>query len=515
MKKVITIILIAIFIFSLTACSGVRAAVTGSGWGSGDDVSDADSSGTPGSTNTSNSGTPNNTEAPDMENLTMIPDAASGEALEVPNMWVTEHGAYYVYIPQPDLSHSSRGGAWIASFEGDYNDNNIALLRIIDKASGRDMVLCNRPTCPHDSEDCGAFLPEDPTNPDEYITFRVGRTFYRGGNPCLFVDGEYVYALNGENTFYRFGLDGSGRTEYFRIPDEYQLQSQCWLMNGKLYMSGYYMVPVDEYGGSTSSSVLLEIDYINKTMEIVWDAGVYNENSYSYILGLSNGKIYFMDMNYPPLIRTQQGITDYNNNSEYTITTLNPSTGEKTIVLKKKGEEFSANVWQITDEIFYHSRKDQALFKFNMHTGETTRLADNLPGFIYIGEERDGRLFLSRDGSSDNWFAPYMTIANELFFFDFATGEITEITIMSKRNYGEDEACRIEFEEDGYFYIITEYEMKENNDMGQTWYSMENYRVGRIPKEDYWVSNASAIEDLGWHTNDEWNAVLAEKLRWW
>ncbi|MDR2533050.1 MAG: hypothetical protein LBC82_09450 [Oscillospiraceae bacterium] len=511
MKKLLAITLITALLLSLAACSGGGAAVTGSGESVGDgEFSLPDSQENPG--NTTNATNPWDTprETPDFDNLTRIPDAASGVALRVPSMWVTEHGAYFVETVTPNAD--------FALSKTDITKSS-TLLHIVDSATGNTMVLCSRVTCSHDSEDCGAYLPDEPVEPGIFINERVwvARSLSgAGGGSLLFIDGEHIYALNSGRTFYRLGLDGSGRTEHMKLPEKYNIGGfGNWLMNGKLYMMVSYNVEISEYT-YTNVYVILEVDYINKTVREVFEGNVNNSLD---VLGLWNGMFYLMETFYPEIGRgdsSPEEIENYLNNQEISIFTLNPETDERNVIFSDVSYGFNSNAYNTCEDgkFIFHSRREESLFRFNVRTGEKTLLADNLPGFIYIQEEIDGRIFLLVDNAANDWSRPYHTVKNELFIYDSVARKITEITLRTKQNMGEDPPTTILYEADGYFYIELEREGEEQSQHGHTWFQFVRSLLGRIPKDDYWVSNADAIEELDWYDQNEWWEMLSENQGW-
>jgi hypothetical protein len=538
MKKATLFLLLAALLLGLAACAGGEgAAITETGDVHGEDVLEV-------------SGTPQDTDGdevsyettpwtpviipPDFTNLTMIPDAASGDSLEVPHMWITEHGAYYVNTVYPDSDYSGGGMGFVggggrvvgavstslvtdrAVFAGNASVSGpITLIHIIDSATGKDMVLCNRVTCPHDSEDCGAVLPDDPVDDSEF-----GMWGGWGGSSTLFIDDGYIYALNSGSTFYRLGLDGSGRTEYMRLPDEYDFSwSRNWLMNGKLYMMATVMIQTDDWG-FTGIQAMVEVDYVNKTINEIWrgkpwsDSG---ENSQINVLGLWSGQVFAVESTYPEWSHTSNDQMDYYDNQKHVFFSYNATTGQRTEIFSETGDGFQGNTWNVPEsgEIPFHSRRDETISVLNLRTGEVTVLAHDVSGFIFTYEERDGRLLLMRY-NDDDWMTSH-DIDMDLLFVDLRTGEFGEITLKTKQNIGVDfhNFMFVQFEEDGYYYVEAEREMEEQGDpMWGTWYQMARTRLGRIPIDDYWANNEDALEYLDWYTQEEWWEFLNEKMNW-
>jgi hypothetical protein len=511
MKRTTLILLITALLLGLAGCSGGGAAVTGSGDGLDEqalDVLNLNSSDSDDEEDDS-FGRWNDwgmREAPDFNNLTIIPDRNSGEALEIPSMWVTEHGAYFVHTTEPD---------WESVRTKDDIPKSSTLVYIIDSLTGNEMVLCSRVTCTHDSEDCGAYLPDEPPeplDPNGWGGFaRIMGGF--GGGSNLFIDGGYIYALNNGITFYRMGVDGSGRTEHMKLPDKYDFSwSRNWLMNGKLYMLASHMIQSGEFG-YTNVPVLLEVDYIGRTVNEIWAAD--NANSHIDVLGLWSGQLYLMETVYPEWDDTPEAIANYRDNQQITIFSFNPFTGQTTQILKDTSYGFTSNAWDIDEsgDIIVHSRRDEQLYRFNVVSGAKTILAENLSGSIWVGEERDGWLLLSREEINDDE-THWQFLKRDVLLLNLATNQLTELMLRTRQNVGEPQPMSIQYEEDGYFYVMVEQVLEEQSGWGSTWYNSVRIQLGRIPKADYWLSNADAIEELDWYDEDDWWELLGEKQGW-
>jgi hypothetical protein len=520
MKKLLALTLITALLLSLTACSN-EAAVTGTG----DAIGDPEDAQEVLSFKDDLEGVDSldwnpwgmQREAPDFSNLTIFPDRNSGESLIIPDMWITELGAYFVEITMLGMDIRPDGSV---IYDGEMRD--VALLNIFDSATGQQMVLCNRITCPHSSEDCMAFLPPEPPDPIEGDGWGMTSVSHRGwgSSPCLFIDDGQIYALNGGRTFYRFNLDGTGRTEYMRLPEKYDFSwSRNWLMNGKLYMMASFLVPLDDGFGSLSSApAMLEVDYINKTTNVIWEG---EQNSWVEVLGLWDGMLYLMQTVYPEVDwDSADDMQRYYDEQEITISSYNPANGQTTEIFSDISYGYQFNSWAIDEnsEMFFHSRRDETLGRFNIRTGTITVLAENIGGQIWMGLERDGRLILTREHSWTDRDTPWLYMKRDLFFLELATGELTELTIRTRQNIGENPPADILWEEDGYFYFIIEqiYE-EQTGDWGwgiETWYDNTHTKLGRALTADYWASNTDAVEELDWYEPDEWWEFYSEKMGW-
>ncbi|MCL2278445.1 MAG: hypothetical protein FWC20_03440 [Oscillospiraceae bacterium] len=432
-----------------------------------------------------------------VENTSGTPlGAMSPDGIAIADRWDTELGTYFV-----------------AAAEG---STAPLLLHMTDRASGSTFVLCPRPDCRHDSADCGAYLP-----PPIFEGDVIGNARHdRGGGVAsglLFADGEHIFSSNGGNTIYRFNLDGSGRTEAVRIPDEYMLSpdSGIWLLNGKLYAQGSIVLAIGDEDSPEfmllGVGVVIEIDYQNGTVREL------HRNDYSQTLesdgefifttvfGLWDGKVFFRERHMPAWDDTDRAAIMANfDNQRTTLFSIDPRTNERTTVHSAILSEASEPAVMGRAGAVFHSRSQNAMVRLDLLTGETAVLAENIHGYIQVDRELGGRLLLEHWSDHPRSDANAFDRSN-LLALNLATGEVSEITLRITTNMGQRGAMRIVREENGYFYIEVEQELERQEVRGSDpWYSPIRHRMGRIPLEDYFAGNAAAIELLGWYTANDW-----------
>jgi len=449
--------------------------------------------------------------------------------------WETEKGTYFTSTPlflegiMPGFNPRPED---YDEFEGDP-----LLLYINDAASGNNIILCNRPGCEHDSLDCNAYLPYDSYS-------EPGRSRDIRRTSVVFVDGGYVYAHNAGSRIFRFNLDGTERTEAVKLPSRYYGLTDGWLMNGKLYTHAYsYHTTGDFDVGIIIANVLIEIDYLNGEVRELWVENQ-EENKYASIFAINNGVFYGIERLEPFRFRgvfaNDEEKLDYHTNIEYTLFSVNPDDDEAQVNNIRTGRGYEFNPYLViypagdNPGVYYHSRRDEAVFLLDLVTGESVRGIENIPGTMQITGLFGGRLFMS-DFMQENetGFRVYDDVHTgflhydetgkmhgALFFVDMATGEITQSTIITKRTAfcailfteggytgNTDGFTDIIYEDNGYFYIEIERQEKEVDIWGnRRSINIYLYRflIGRIPIEDYWSGNANAIEELGWIDLEEY-----------
>jgi hypothetical protein len=463
-----------------------------------------------------------------------------GDAVPVPFRWETDKGTYFTstswYLDGLKIE------GWFGP--GDYSDfeSSPLLLYIKDAATGNDIILCSRPTCPHNSLDCYAYLPFDRYGED-YYDFDLRSTSY------IFADGGYLYAHNGGNGIFRFNLDGTGRTEVAVIPNKYfyiSYYNDHWLMNGKLYSYAQCYVP-DNTAGYTIKmvNVLLEIDYTNGNVREIFEANS-DRNTSTHFFASSEGIFYGIEKDYQQRWRNRYDDDaqrmDFHYRTENILFSINPALDEPFNIIRKGTEhEFNPHLrLDFSGEnpgIYYHSRFDETIYRLDLITGESEKIAGNIPGTLFITGVFGGRIFMadfmndakegfrfSIDDTGNDYYDDSTKMHETLFFVNMQTGEISESSFITRRVLFKDRTrtereyieggfsgntdgyTDIIYEEDGYFYIeIERWEIEHDvwGDGRVIYIYLHRHLIGRIPAEDYFSGNIGAIEELGWFSDLE------------
>jgi hypothetical protein len=146
----------------------------------------------------------------------------------------------------------------------------------------------------------------------------------------------------------------------------------------------------------------------------------------------------------------------------------------------------------------FFSQRDGALLRLDVLTGQTSQIAKDLIGDVWVNGIRDGRLLITgRINDIDSEF-----------FVDLDTGTVVESAFRTANNRddGETQTARILFEEDGYFYLEIEQEWEIVPMPG--WeppysYTVVRSRLGRVTAADYWKNSVEKIEPLEWYSNQD------------
>ena len=535
------ILLLALLL--LCSCAG-QAAITEDGDFSY--VTTADNTGS--SSNAVNSpGELDNFDNTGNVSLSIVPSAASGNAVAVPERWVTDKWTYFVSttnavkgIERYIWGYEPAPGGHIATAQEqnpDYDSDAQLLLYIYDHESGLDIVLCNRPECRHDSLDCSAVIPKDEfenvqMEGEEWARLD-SRNFDQSPVSKIFADDTYVYTFGGGNTLYRFNLDGSGRTAVLRLPDKYNLNTYAyaaefgWLMNGKLYLSS--LIYVHEKFKINNVNALLEVDYIGGSFRELW-AEEYREpfppyncpGSQATILGGFGGKMFISETIFVAN-NLYEGFRKNVNEQRTNIIRIDPSKldgAAMTVIHSDTGDGYYTSsstalaiiVTDIGDSpwLLFHSRRDGAFKRLDLLSGEISILAEDFSGMWTMWTMLNGHVSVFRGDELPEMAGTHPVYSGDyLMFMCLESGKITEITLPKIVN-GELKTVWSWMEHSGFLYIEIE-EVSEFDENGV--YSRLDKRWGKISVEDFFANNADGITEFDWEESADIEFMLFYDFR--
>jgi hypothetical protein len=473
MKKSALILVAVLLLTACVACAACeRAVITEEGGGTETNTTAIEQNGI--------QGNPNPT-----------PTVISGEvAVLAPNKWVMEGMTYFTGVSNQEATTKIIDGVMSVTGTADM------LLHATDHSTGQSFVLCNRPDCKHNSVDCGAFLPPCVFEDDDDRRNNYPPQFFLDSF-IIFADGDYIYAHNGYNAFYRFNLDGSGRTMSVRVPDKYDVNNvwvDYWLMDGKLYIVTNVHKPTSLIHNPVALvKVLLEIDYKNGAVREVWQQEICEQDTasldrqWAMIIGGFDGKFYISET-----VHTAESIYAEGELDSMSLISIDTASGNIETITTKSGAEMDGFVHDFRNDAnpawLYFSRKDGAFIHFDFITKESTIIADGFSGQWHILRALHGKLLITNlydENTQDS--------KNQLICID--TGEVTDSTLPD-----------ISFTDGDWVYMVVqsdEERLDEDEYGGFVLGENSRYLVGRILAVDYLANNESAIEEIGWYTFEE------------
>lgn len=180
-----------------------------------------------------------------------------------------------VYIEPGKLSNFDKGYYYI---NGENNRKNI---KYFDYSAKKEIYLCNKPNCKHDTEECSSYL--DATKLNNLFVYNDYLYLISG------MDGvKIVESFNGEEgnsiseveektpIIYRMNLDGTNKTKLFECPSGVEITSSFIFEGNNLYTFFLKNKTIETSKNSYSSietdRELVKIDLATKKYEEILDS---------------------------------------------------------------------------------------------------------------------------------------------------------------------------------------------------------------------------------------------------
>lgn len=142
--------------------------------------------------------------------------------------------AKMVYIEPGKISNFDKGYYYIKDGE---NRKNI---KYFDYSAKKEIYLCNKPNCKHDTEECSSYLDISETTDifvyNNYLYLIAGSGQSITMNFAIGDDGVSTSETGGQTPIiYRMNLDGTNKTKLFECPSGVEIGSSFILEGNNLY----------------------------------------------------------------------------------------------------------------------------------------------------------------------------------------------------------------------------------------------------------------------------------------
>lgn len=330
-------------------------------------------------------------------------------------------------------------GIYIIKSYGD--DDPYALINYIDNSTLNQVILCNKPDCQHDDENCNAYMPMYPSIIEN--SENIKSPIFDTDSGCIFQYNEKLYTIDIYGSIVSMDPDGSGHQKIMDLNSKYTI-TECYLYNGMVYAHAQYWPTFDgsseqEFTDEDSILTLLEIDLQNKTCKELYS---FNNEPETELLGLYDGKAYYCyrSPNQIPSSNTQQAVDAEENGHDVKLYYYDLKTGKQNYIEKTIKSFDMDNIILADNFIYYHNRREKELNRLNLDTGETDVLIADLDGYIdYFWSDTtvyDNKLFFIKNNSlSDAYAEPAKK--NETFYVDLENKEVQKVNYSYKNTYSE------------------------------------------------------------------------------
>lgn len=175
--------------------------------------------------------------------------------------------------------------------KGIYYLDQSAYIKFFDYHSGRNVYLCSKPECTHNTEDCYA---------------NINARF-------IFIKNNELYIMDNENNLVKRKADGSNSSVIMKLCSQYNSSNDSIAypmsglsVDGKLYISYDVTILDSKKGEENNKTILTCVDIENHSEKVLLEA----ENSQYSINNYADGSLYFFEYQ---SISEDGGLSDANN----------------------------------------------------------------------------------------------------------------------------------------------------------------------------------------------------------
>lgn len=173
----------------------------------------------------------------------------------------------------------------ISSFDKGYyyikDEENRRNIKYFDYSAKKEIYLCNKPNCKHDTEDCSSYL--DGIESNDLFVYNNYLYLISGAGSVTTVDLNFgedatstIQAGGGAPIIYRMNLDGTNKTKLFECPSGVELSSSFIFEGNNLYTfflkSKSIEIAKSSYTSMETNRDLVKINLEMKKYEEIFDS---------------------------------------------------------------------------------------------------------------------------------------------------------------------------------------------------------------------------------------------------
>lgn len=183
--------------------------------------------------------------------------------------------AKMVYIEPGKISNFDKGYYYIS--DGDDRNN----IKYFDYSAKKEIYLCNKPNCNHDTEECSSYLDMSETNElfvyNNYLYLISGTGSVVTISATIGEDGVSPAEVGGRTPIiYRMNLDGTNKTKLFECPTGVELTSSFIFEGNNLYTFFLKSKTIENakssYTSMETGRQLVKINLETKKYEEIFDS---------------------------------------------------------------------------------------------------------------------------------------------------------------------------------------------------------------------------------------------------
>lgn len=357
-----------------------------------------------------------------------------------------------------------------------------------DYDSKKEVYVCNKPNCKHDSESCSSY--SDFTEANELFYYNDALYFLNssasGESISITADGVVSDTTGSPSTIYKMNLDGTEKEKLFDSPSGTKLSMPFVLKGNVLY--GYLeKSKVEEGSGHTFTTTVTE----RKLVSVNLSTGKYEELSdglHASLIGTYKDKLVIEEIDY---IKDPNSFGDNTNafrdnlyNSKMKIKLFDVATKKEEILF----EEVFKNIEDMQfykNGIYFIGEKSKNLEFFDFDTKKKEVIKELPQSNMQLGTIIDDKVLVYAYKDRDAHIGAS-------YYIDLKNKEMKEFSLKDKNEY----LVEILASNDDYYFVKEE---SIFGDVYTTWAGTQqqdiigtNYAL--IKKADYWASESNYIK---------------------
>lgn len=364
-----------------------------------------------------------------------------------------------------------------------YYDISGQLIHYFDSETGKRIVLCNKPNCNHNNEECNAYINSEAESNDD--------TEYLANENAVFMmsQNDKIYILLTDGTIISMNYDGTQHKIETKIDDEYSFD-RAYVNKNKIYINSYFSVQEENEIVEKACFVIYDIDNKN------WEQGsVFNRNLCGDSLvgiTLKEEAVYFSsdEIQEAPSGLSPNEVIQLQNKTKCRIYKTNMITGKSENIFE--GTLGDCGATQVLNGTVYcYSGNQKKLYSINPDNKEKTTEFENISGEVIFDKSIDDHLVIARstDVNSEDSIVE---------FFDTESKKLTKAYELESNLDWNNNFRGIIGETENQFIMVYKANFTVDDD-GVDIPSVSDMKpyVGVIDKTDFWNENYN-FKEVAW-----------------
>ncbi len=371
------------------------------------------------------------------------------------------------------------------------NEDESSNIKYFDYSAKKEIYLCNKPNCKHNTKECSSYLDSSETYEmfvyKDYIYLISASGSTQTFSATISDSGETVME-QGTNTpkIYRMNLDGTNKTKLFECPTGTEIDSTYILEGNNLYTFFLKSKSVE-----TGKNAITSVETGRTLVKINLSSGKYEElfdSKDRSIIGVYKNNIVFEEIVYKEnpddYSNDDKGYINNYNKSTKKINLFNLSTNSETEIYKDICKNME-DIQSANGKVYYIGSKGKKIEYIDLETKQKQTLVNLTKTGASINGIHDNKLqYLYYSGNEGK--------VSKAYYIDLETKENKEFKLLDKNKY----LINILAQNDKYYFVEKGYEFgKEYTTWaGTKQKDIEKTNYALIRKEDYWNSNPKYID---------------------